>query len=490
MKRLITLLGLLIFLFACTNDLKVVGTADVCPEIFPDYKDVVIPVNIAPMNFEISQSDSDAEYALRISAGNETHVMKACGGLVSFRMRFWRRLLEHNVGQPIVFTICEKRDEGWYECPSFTMTPVNDEVDPYIAYRLIPPGYTMWSEMGIYQRSLETYRQSLIYSNLQGRGNCVNCHSFPNRDADKMLFHLRSELGGTYVMDNGQIEKLNTKTEHTMSPLVYPYWHPSEKYVAFTVNVTNEVVHTKNPNRVEVLDEASDVVVYDIENHQIVTTDLLSSEGAFETFPTFSPDGRSLYFCSADAVGPMPEKFREAKYSLCRIDYDPSDCSFGNVVDTLYNARTEKRSVSFPRVSPDGRFLVFALSDYGNFSLWHKESDLYCADLQTGEIRSMDALNSDDAESYHSWSGNSRWLVFSTRRDDGLYTKPYFSYIDESGHAHKPFLLPQKDPKAYYDSQMYAYNIPEFVDAKVKVRGSKVAAFAMKDDGIQVGFRK
>lgn len=490
MKRLITILGMLIFLCACSNDLKIVGTSDHCLEIFPDYKDVIIPVNIAPMNFEILSSEPDAEYALMISASDETYVVKADDGLVSFGMRFWRRLLEKNAGQSIVFTICEKKKDGWYESPSFTMTPVKDEVDPYIAYRLIPPGYTMWSEMGIYQRSLETYRQSLIYSNLQGRGNCVNCHSFPNRDADKMLFHLRSELGGTYVMDNGQIEKLNTKTEHTMSPLVYPYWHPSEKYIAFTVNITNEVVHTKNPNRVEVLDEASDVVVYDVDNHKIVTTDLLSSEEAFETFPTFSPDGRSLYFCSADAVGPMPEKFREAKYSLCRIDYDPADCSFGDKVDTLYNARKEGRSVSFPRISPDGRFLIFALSDYGNFSLWHKESDLYGADLQSGEIICLDALNSDDAESYHSWSGNSRWLVFSTRRDDGLYTKPYFSYIDESGNAHKPFLLPQKDPKAYYDAQMYAYNIPEFVDGKVKVRGSEVAAFAKKDDGIQVGFIK
>lgn len=330
----------------------------------------------------------------------------------------------------------------------------------------------------------------MIYSNLQGRGNCVNCHSFPNRDSDKFLLHFRSELGGTYVVRNGEIEKLNTKTDSTMSALVYPYWHPSEKYVAFTVNITNEVVHTKNPNRVEVLDEASDVVVYDVDNHEIVTTGLLSSGDAFETFPTFSPDGRSLYFCSAEAVSPMPARFRDAKYSLCRIDFDPGTCSFGTKVDTLFNARVENRSVSFPRVSPDGSQLAFVVSDYGNFSLWHKEADLYSVDLRTLEVSPMTELNSDDSESYHSWSGNSRWLVFSTRRDDGLYTKPYFSYIDEEGNARKPFLLPQKDPKAYYDAQMYAYNIPEFVDDKVMVKGSEIAAFARKDDGVQLGFRR
>ena len=252
----------------------------------------------------------------------------------------------------------------------------------------------------------------------------------------------------------------------------------------------NEVVHTKNPNRVEVLDEASDVVVYDLENHEVVTCDLLSSEGAFETFPTFSPDGRSLFFCSAKAVGPMPEKFRDARYSLCRIDFDPETCSFGTKVDTLFNARVENRSVSFPRVSPDGNNLAFVVSDYGNFSLWHKEADLYCVNLNDKIVSEMEPLNSDDSESYHSWSGNSRWLVFSSRRDDGLYTKPYFAYIDEDGKAHKPFLLPQKDPKAYYDAQMYAYNIPEFIDDKVRTRGSDIASFARKDSGIQLSFRR
>ena len=488
MRRMMLLLGISMLICSCSKDIRIAGEIGESPEIFPDYKDITIPVNIAPMNFQIITEASDA--AVIVNYGDSEKVIMADDGLVSFGSRFWKSLLRENAGKTVSFTVCEKTKDGWRTYDSFVMNVAEEETDPYLAYRLIPPGYTMWSEMGIYQRDLETYDQTLIYSNLQGRGNCVNCHSFPNRDSDKFLLHFRSELGGTYIVNDGEIEKLNTKTDSTMSALVYPYWHPSEKYVAFTVNITNEVVHTKNPNRVEVLDEASDVVIYDIENHEVVTCDLLSAEKSFETFPTFSPDGRSLYFCSAKAVGPMPEKFREAKYSLCRIDFDPQTCSFGDKVDTLFNARLEDRSVSFPRVSPDGNHLAFVVSDYGNFSLWHKEADLYSVNLKTGVVSEMEQLNSDDSESYHSWSGNSRWLVFSSRRDDGLYTKPYFAYIDEEGQAHKPFLLPQKDPKAYYDAQMYAYNIPEFVDGKVKTRGSDIAAFAKKDSGIQLTFRR
>ena len=80
--------------------------------------------------------------------------------------------------------------------------------------------------------------------------------------------------------------------------------------------------------------------------------------------------------------------------------------------------------------------------------------------------------------------------IYYIRRDDGLYTKPYFSYIDEDGRAHKPFLLPQKNPRRYYDSQMYAYNIPEFVNGKVSLKGSDIAEFAREGKSVKLGYEK
>lgn len=129
------------------------------------------------------------------------------------------------------------------------------------------------------------------------------------------------------------------------------------------------------------------------------------------------------------------------KYSLCSISFDPETRRFGHQVDTLYSSEqatvqitgAEHKSASFPRVSPDGKQLVFTLSEYGNFSIWHKDADLYRIDLDSGVMHRMDEVNSDDVESYHSWSSNSRWLVFSSRRIDGLYTRPYLVHIDENG---------------------------------------------------------
>lgn len=316
----------------------------------------------------------------------------------------------------------------------------------------------------------------------------MNCHSFCMQNPEKMLFHMRATYPGTMLVDGNKIEKLNTKTDQTLSSLVYPSWHPSGKYVAFSVNSTKQAFHLNHKNRIEVFDEASDVVVYDTEKHEIVTSSLLSSKEAFETFPTFSPDGKTLFFCTATAC-PMPASYDEVKYSLCSLSFDPATRRFGTQADTLYQAAQGGKSVSFPRVSPDGRYLVYTLSAFGNFSIWHKDADLYQVDLATGENSPIDPWNSPDVESYHSWSSNSRWVVFSSRRMDGLYTRPFIGYLSADGKAGKPFLLPQKDPY-HYDRLMKSYNIPEFITGKVKVRARELALKAKDSRGIDVQFAK
>jgi Tol biopolymer transport system component len=278
--------------------------------------------------------------------------------------------------------------------------------------------------MGIYQRNLTNYTQTAVIENRMSGKNCMNCHSFCMQDPSKMLFHMRETYPGTILVDGSRVEKLNTGTGETISPLVYPSWYPSGRYVAFSVNKTLQSFHHNDRNRIEVFDEASDVVVYDVEKHQIITTSKLFSPGAFETFPTFSPDGQTLYFCSAQARD-MPHSFKDVKYSLCSISFDAAERAFDDAVDTLYNAVAGGLSASFPRVSPDGRFLLYTLSGYGNFSIWHTDADLHMINLPDGVSRPLRAANSPEVESYHSWSSNSRWIVFSSRRGDGLYTRPY-----------------------------------------------------------------
>lgn len=479
-------IALLALFMSCSDAVQVSNKLDETPSISPDYTDVTIPANIAPLNFSLTDECEDARAVF--SANSQTIDVGLKGSQFLIPPSKWKKLLQSATGNAVDVTVQVKNNGQWTEYAPFKMYVANEPVDPYIAYRLIAPGYTLWNKMGLYQRNLENYTETPIIENKMSGRNCVNCHSFCMQNPDKMLFHMRETYPGTILVDGDKIEKLNTKTEQTISSLVYPSWHPSGKYVAFSVNNTKQGFHMNDRNRIEVFDEASDVVVYDVEKHEVVTSAKLFSKNAFETFPTFSPDGKMLYFCTAGAR-PIPKEFSEIKYSLCSIAFDPDSRSFGSVVDTLYNANTAGQSASFPRVSPDGRYLMFTLSGYGNFSIWHKDADLYMADLATGKSVAMDALNSDDVESYHSWSSNSRWVIFSSRRIDGLYTRPYITYIDKQGNAGKPFLLPQKDTD-FYDRFMMSYNIPEFITGKVKVGGRVLGLKAKEDKGIDVKFAK
>ncbi len=472
---------------SCGRKISVTGSIEGSPEIFPDYAGVTIPSNIAPLNFSFL---GEEPATLIVSGKSGERQIRGRKGLFSFPTRYWRKLMAENAGASISLTVAVRRDSKWLAFNPFTINVSSDEIDPYLSFRLIPPGYQAWKRLGIYQRNLETYSQTAIFENSLTGGNCVNCHSYCQRDPSKMLFHARGDFGGTAMILNDKVEKLNTKTDSTISALVYPYWHPSGRYVAFSVNKTNQNFFSHNENRIEVYDSASDVVVYDVDRHEITWSPLTRSEDSFETFPTFSPDGRSLYFCSAKAVAPMPQEYSKVKYSLCRIGFNPEDASFGEKVDTIYNGPMNGKSVSFPRISPDGRFLVFTLQEYGNFSIWHKDADLWVADLASGEAFPLEAANSEDVDSYHSWSGNSRWLVFSSRRMDGLYTRPFFCHIDGNGQASKPFLLPQKNPLRYYADQMNSYNLPELMERKATVNPHDIASALRNTPGTDVRVRK
>lgn len=464
---------------SCTSHITAQESGQM-PPIFPDYAGVTIPANIAPLNFSLIGED---KCAISVKAGDFSRTIRGVDGLFRFRPKVWKRLVSSG---EISVTVMAKKDGKWISYKPFSIFISEDEIDPWVSYRLIPPGYQGWRHMGIYQRCLENFTQKTILDNSSSDNNCMNCHSYPSRNPHKMLFHARAEHGGTFLIQDGTIEKLNTKTDSTISALVYPYWHPSEKFIAFSVNTTLQSFFNHNANRIEVFDKASDVVVYDVQEHGIFWSPLTRTTDHFETFPTFSPDGRWLYFCSAEAVDDMPAGYEKVKYAIMRILFNPEDRTFGDIIETVFDAPAMGKSASFPRISPNGKYLAFTLHGYGNFSIWHKDADIRLINLETGELLDDGSMNSGDVESYHTWSSNGRWLIFSSRRDDSLYTKPYMVHIDADGRTAKPFLLPQKNPLKYYHELMFSYNIPEMMSGEMTVHESSILDVMLESEGTDI----
>lgn len=431
--------------------------------IWPDYKDVTIPTNICPLNFTLY--DSLPAVAVMRNGAHEIRV-DAHDGLFDIPENKWKKFLQETAGHAIQVDVFHQLQDGWVRYRPFELFVCPDDINPTLVYRRIQPGYRMWGEMGIYQRDLKSFKERVILNNSLTNNSCMNCHSFCQQNPGRMLFHQRSTHAGTYIVQEGRIEKVNTKVDGLPSALVYPSWHPSGRYVAFSCNDIKQDYHLQDINRIEVYDQESDVVVYDVEQHTVLLCPLICRKDVFETFPTFSPDGRTLYFCAAGSRE-MPADYQKVKYNLCALSFDPEKGTFGNRADTLINASRMDKSISFPRVSPDGRYLMYTMSSYGNFSIWHRDADLHVMELSSQKELDMDLVNSTESDSYHSWSSDSRWFVFSSRRGDGLYTRPYLCHMDEAGNISKPFMLPQKNPGIYARS-LYSYNIPELVKDAVR----------------------
>jgi hypothetical protein len=453
----------IIFFNACSGKIPTFTKAVREVQILPDYFGTTLPPNIAPINFVIKETGE--KYLVRLSeAGGETITIMSSTGKIHIPEGKWEKLLNLCKGKELLIDIFVKNNNGWVKFSPIINNIAVDPIDSYLVYRLIEPGFEFWNKMGIYQRCLENFTESPIMLNNLSDNNCMNCHSFCRNDSRTMMFHMRSKHAGTVIYSSGKLTKVNTKTDNTMSPGVYPAWHPGGRYIAFSVNKIGQVFHSAGQSKIEVIDTLSDIIVFDTDQNKVFTSLEISLKDMFETFPAWSPDGKYLYFCSAKAL-PLAQ-YDQIRYDLLRISFDIATCRFGTV-DTIVSASRDHHSVSFPRISPDGKYLLYCLSDFGNFSIWHNESDLFLKDLESGEISKPD-INSPQSESYHTWSSSGRWIVFSSRRIDGLFTRPYFSYFDTSGIAHKPFILPQKDPE-FYATFLKSYNIPELVTSKVEL---------------------
>jgi Tol biopolymer transport system component len=245
--------------------------------------------------------------------------------------------------------------------------------------------------------------------------------------------------------------------------MVYPYWHPQGRYCAFSTNKTSQLFHTASNKRIEVYDNQSDVFIYDAQTHTILKDTLTMRLLWAENTPAFSPDGQWLYYTTALRQA-YPTSYDKERYSLCRVSFDEKTGRLGTQVDTLIRSQ----SISWPRPSYDGRYLMYTQTDYGYFSIWHPEADLWLLDLNTGKTRPLHEVNSNCAESLHNWSSNSRWFLFTSRRDDGLYSRIYFSMMGHDGQATKPFMLPQRNPKEYYRLLLHSYNTPDFTSRPVQ----------------------
>ncbi|MDR2498666.1 MAG: hypothetical protein LBD28_04425 [Tannerellaceae bacterium] len=451
-------------LAACSKPTDV-KQSEAYPDIYPDYADVTVPYNIAPLHFFVRNNPSAIEVLLQ--DGEKSVRIK---GRDQFRISVdrWRQLLYEAKGRSISVEVKARFDGEWISYKAFRWQISEQKIDPFITYRLIEPGYEVWNHIRLCERNITSFSERIFADNKLADRACMNCHIPTNQNPQLSFFHIRGPKGGTILNRNGSLRRFDLRMPKTNLTPTYGSLHPDGRYGIFSANAVIPAFHTQTQTMLEVYDQSSELAIVDFDEAKIIPQPIAgasSDHQIFPTFPTFSPDGSRIYFCAAEAL-PLPDSIRSMRYLLCAISFDSAAGTLGSRLDTILDLRADSLSISFPRISPDGRFLLYCTSAYGTFPIWHRETDLRMLDLQTGAAPDISLANSTYSDTWHSWSSDSRWIVFASKRDDGLYGKPYFCHIDANGNASKPFVLPQRNPRFYHHT-LKSFNIPEFMRSRL-----------------------
>ncbi|MDR1939134.1 MAG: hypothetical protein LBQ73_11650, partial [Tannerellaceae bacterium] len=341
-----------------------------------------------------------------------------------------------------------------------------EAIDPYLYYRDIVPTNSLWNRMEMHQRNLEDFTEEKVLDNYRIGHNCMNCHTFNRNNPSQMLFHIRGNHGGTVIYKDGKLEKIEFPVPEIISAGAYCNWHPDGKLIAFAVNKIKQNYYLSGygDKMKEVFDLESDIVLYDTEAHTVSAFPQIASDKR-ENLPCWSPDGSQLYFVSAEPYTASLAN-EEQLYSLMQVAYNQETHQLGEP-ETLLASDSIRGSISFPAVSPDGKYMLFCVADFGYFPVNNKSADLYLMDMQTKAYHKL-PVNSNESESYISWSDNSRWFVFSSRRLDGMTSKPYICHIDPDGTVSKPFIIPQKEGD-YYRIDHRNFSRPELLKGRLPI---------------------
>ena len=468
MRNFCLLVWCALSLVACSHR-QARETADQLPPIFPDYVGVTVPCNIAPLNFGV---DEATHLQVTLRRGSEVCVEVSGDDYIDIRLKDWRRLTAQAGDIEVTTSIWSAEHPEGITYKPFHIRVSSDSIDPWIMYRLLPPGYEGWNRMGIYERNLCTWDERTLMENSQANNGCLNCHAVANYNPRDFMLHVRGEGGGTLIKHNGRLEKVDIKSMEPNKHGSYNMWHPSGRYIAFSSNSTHQSFYGQSRDKIEVYDLWSDLIIYDVEQHRVVYDERFLTEDQHEIFPAFSPDGKWLYFSIAKPVD-MPKEYQKMHYSIIRVPFNEADASLGEV-DTLYSAYERGGTALMPRISPDGRYMLYTVADCGAFNLYHNESDFQMMDLETRQLVNVSPLNSDQMESYHAWSSNGRWMLFSSKRIDDRYTRLFIAHWDGTRWS-RPFLLPQRCP-GQNTLLMMAYNIPEFIREPVELPREEFAS--------------
>jgi tetratricopeptide (TPR) repeat protein len=416
----------------------------------------------------------------------------------------WAAIKRQSVRRPATLTISGLGDENSTQPVSQGQSTFQTSKDPVgapIFYRdvpLIPSvgekgvisplpkgalGYIKWRLRSVGETESKTM--------MEGLPTCANCHSFA-RDGGTMGLDVDGPQNdkGLYAL----VPLVKDTTIRNQDVIKWSAYLPFQKSVNIRVSFMSQV----SPNGRYVVNMINDpgarqtgpgmrpqeriyvanfkdfrfgqvfyptrgvLAWYDRETREFHTLPGANDPRYVQCGAFWSPDGKYLIFSRAEAKEPFPEGSKLALFANdpneTQIQYDlyriPFNGGRGGVAEPIAGASGNGFSNSFPKVTPDGRWIVFVQARNG--LLMRPDSRLFMVPFQGGQARLM-KCNTPLMNSWHSFSPNGRWMVFSSKARSP-YTQMYLTHIDKNGNDSPPVLIENAT------AANRAVNIPEFVN--------------------------
>jgi tetratricopeptide (TPR) repeat protein len=443
------------------------------------------PEIVSPIIIWEEKSENITSWYVTINTDSENEIISLFTEQKNWKpsVEQWEKIKHSSVDQNLNITVLGVGDSKIESGSSVSIRTSRDEVGAPIFFRDVPlPFMHAVKNLGSIRWRLGDISSELPSKILlENLPVCGNCHSFTQDGTtmamdvdyanDKGSYIISKIEKDTYLSDDKVITWSDYRQDDRQITFgLLSQISPDGRYVVSTVKDRSIFVPIDELDYSQLFFPIKGILaVYDRETKKYWSLPGANDPAYCQSNPTWSPDGKYIIFARAEAYhSKEAEKYTQAvlpisvaaefidgkrdfKYDLYRVPFNNGK---GGKAVPIKGASKNGKSNFFPRISPDGKWLVFTQAK--NFMLLQPDSRLFIIPADGGTPREMNC-NTTTMNSWHSWSPNGKWLVF-TSKPNGPYSELFLTHIDENGNDTPPVLLQNLSiPKR-------TINIPEFVN--------------------------